>query len=95
MPGLADQIITRFERQSEHRMELEKYVTRTSALRANLGLAAGLIVSLAGLGQRLFSTCTGMIGRQASFLSPTWGFWRVSSSMVPTTKSRNVWSGQD
>ncbi len=50
MPGLADRIITRFERQSEHRMELEKYVTRTNALRANLGLAAGLIVSLAGLG---------------------------------------------
>ncbi len=50
MPGLADRIITRFERQSEHRMELEKCVTRTNALRANLGLAAGLIVSLAGLG---------------------------------------------
>lgn len=46
MPGLADRIITRFERQSKHRMELEKYVTRTNALRANLGL----VVSLAGLG---------------------------------------------
>ena len=50
MPGLADRIITRFERQSEHRMELERYVTRTNALRANLGLAVGLVVSLAGLG---------------------------------------------
>ncbi len=50
MPGLADRIITRFERQSEHRMELEKYVTRTNALRANLGLAAGLVVWRAGLG---------------------------------------------
>ena len=46
IPGLADRLINRFEKQSDHRMTMETSVTASDALRANLGLAAGFIVAV-------------------------------------------------
>jgi uncharacterized membrane protein len=48
LPGAADRILHMAEEQDEHRRNLEKFVIRSDAWRANAGLAAGLIVSLAG-----------------------------------------------
>jgi uncharacterized membrane protein len=46
MPGLADRIITMAENQANHRIDIEAYAIPTDARRANVGVAAGLIVFL-------------------------------------------------
>lgn len=46
IPGLADRLIDRFEKQSDHRMELETFTIRQDAFRANMGVICGLIVAL-------------------------------------------------
>ena len=50
IPGLGDRLISRFEKQSDHRMSMEKEVTRADAKRANWGLIAGFAVALATIG---------------------------------------------
>ena len=59
MPGLADRLIERFERQSEHRMALEREVTRADVRRANLGLTAGFTVALTSIGASAFLVAHG------------------------------------
>lgn len=49
IPGLADRLISRFEKQSDHRMSMEREVTRADAKRANCGLAAGFSVAVVTL----------------------------------------------
>ena len=45
IPGLADRLINRFEKQSDHRMTMESSVTKSDAQRANGGLIAGFIIA--------------------------------------------------
>src|SRR6266511_4862554 len=47
VPGSAERMLARFEKQSDHRMYLEKKVIDSDARRADCGVGAGLIVTLA------------------------------------------------
>jgi uncharacterized membrane protein len=47
VPGAAERILTMAERQSSHRIDLEKAVVDADIKRANRGLAAGIVVALA------------------------------------------------
>ncbi len=49
-PGATKQLFTMAEQQATHRQGLERIAIRGDARRANLGLACGFVVALAGLG---------------------------------------------
>jgi len=49
-PGLAERIVLMAERQSSHRMELEKIVIGGNSNRANWGLVLGFVIALLFLG---------------------------------------------
>jgi len=59
VPDGANRIISMAEEQSKHRMGLEKYVVERESRRSDLGLVAGLVVSLAFLGGSVFITVSG------------------------------------
>jgi uncharacterized membrane protein len=50
VPNGAERIIAMAEKQSDHRMQLERQVVNSDIQRSNLGLVAGLIIALAFLG---------------------------------------------
>ena len=50
VPGLADRLIERFEKQSDYRMALEKQVIAADNRRANLGLIAGFLIAMTSIG---------------------------------------------
>lgn len=47
--GLADKLIDRFEKQSDHRMELEKKVTDADILQSRMGLIFGAVIAMSFL----------------------------------------------
>ena len=47
LPGLAERIVDRWEKQSDHRMALEKTVVEGDTRRANWGLVSATVISLA------------------------------------------------
>jgi uncharacterized membrane protein len=49
VPGAAERILSMAERQSEHRIYLEKFVVKSDSKRADSGLVAGLVVALTAL----------------------------------------------
>lgn len=49
LPGLADRIVAMAERQSAHRMELERTALAANSSRSRWGLAAGFTVAVVGL----------------------------------------------
>lgn len=49
VPGTAAQILARVEKQSDHRMQLEKLAVKSDVNRANRGLIAAFVLSLAFL----------------------------------------------
>lgn len=59
VPGSADRILTRMEKQSDHRMELEKMVVPQQVKQSSRGQWFGLIIGLAGLGVSLVMALTG------------------------------------
>ena len=50
LPGLAERIVDRWEKQSDHRMALEKTVVEGDTRRANWGLVSATVISLAVIG---------------------------------------------
>ena len=50
IPNGADRILRLVEKQSEHRMELEKKVVYSDARRADWGVVAGILVASGGMG---------------------------------------------
>jgi uncharacterized membrane protein len=50
VPGSAQRLLARFEKQSDHRMLLERKVIESDARRADWGVGAGLLVVLVGFG---------------------------------------------
>ena len=66
LPGAADRILKMAEEQQKHhhnqdRLQLDMYLTalRSDSRRSNLGLAAGLLVTLMGLGGGIFLVYAG------------------------------------
>lgn len=59
IPGLADRLITRFEKQSDHRMAMEREVIQSDMRRANWGLGAGFIVAIASIAASGYVIATG------------------------------------
>lgn len=49
LPGCAERMIARFEKQSDHRMHLEKFTIEGDGRRSNWGMVCGTIVALAFL----------------------------------------------
>ena len=49
LPGAAERIFARFEKQSDHRMHLERVTVEGDSRRANWGLACGTAVALSFL----------------------------------------------
>lgn len=49
LPGATERIFIRFEKQSDHRMDLESYTIKSDSRRANAGLVCATVVALAFL----------------------------------------------
>ena len=58
-PGSAATIIARMEKQSDHRMEMEKLVVVAEIRRSYAGLVAGLVVSLSVIGAGVYAIFRG------------------------------------
>jgi uncharacterized membrane protein len=59
VPGMAERLLVNLEKQSNHRMALEKHVLYWDVRRANAGLAAGLLFGLAVLVAAVFLILNG------------------------------------
>jgi uncharacterized membrane protein len=59
IPGLGERIITLMEKQTDHRITLEKHVIGSDISRSKWGLAAGFVVAMAGLGISYYLIATG------------------------------------
>ena len=54
MPGSADRILSMAEKEGEHRRSLEKKITEDGGNRAYLGLMAGFLIAVTGLGGSIY-----------------------------------------
>lgn len=69
LPGLAERIVSMAERQSQHRMELEKVVIEGDVKRANWGLFLAALIAFGSLGASVYlalnereTTATALVG---------------------------------
>jgi uncharacterized membrane protein len=69
LPGAAERIITKFEHQTEHRLEIEKSVIRTSNFKEIAGLFCGFIVAMTTIGGGIYTAILGhsLLGGSLSF----------------------------
>lgn len=54
LPGSADRILSMAEKEGEHRRSLEKKITEDDGNRAYLGLMAGFLIAVTGLGGSIY-----------------------------------------
>lgn len=86
VPGAADRIITRFEKQSDHRMNLETSVIKHDNVRAYLGMVGGFLLQAGviwgtvklGAGGHEWSAAALGGGGSVTGLSTIWASWRRS-----------------
>ena len=86
VPGSAKQLLDQAIKQSDHRMDLERRVTRSDSKRANWGLASALTVAIGSLG-----VCAYAIGHSAEWAASILGGGTIASlvyAFIYGTRSR-------
>jgi uncharacterized membrane protein len=58
-PGTAKAIVSQFEKQGDHRREMERTVIQGELSRSNAGLAAGTLIGLAGMAVAAYALSLG------------------------------------
>jgi uncharacterized membrane protein len=59
IPGLADRLVAQVEKQTSHRIALEKKLLNSNILKSMLGLVFGFLISSIGIGGGLYLTFVG------------------------------------
>jgi uncharacterized membrane protein len=87
LPGATERIMAKFERQTEHRIEMEKSVIRTSNIKEIVGLIFGFIIAMTTVIGGIYTALVGhpLLGGTLSFT----GLAVLVGAFITWQKSKN------